>query len=139
MKNFLILALIVVFEVLGNSCLSHGMRVVGDVRMIGPAALWSVGVRALTNPWVILGVILLIGYFLSFLTALSRLELSYVLPMTASGYVLTTIVAWRFLGETVSVSRWFGTCVIALGVVLVGLSERRRLRAASVDEPGWVP
>ena len=104
------------FEVVGNSCLSHGMRLVGEVHLL----------RALANPWVIVGILLLIGYFLSFLAALSRMELSYVLPMTASGYVLTTLVAWRVLGETVSVSRWLGTALICAGVAFVGLSERRR-------------
>ena len=126
MKNFMLLSLIMLFEVVGNSCLSHGMRSVGDVSLVHPAAFFAMGMRVLGNPWVIAGVILLIGYFLSFLAALSRLELSYVLPMTASGYVLTTFVAWRLLGETISASRWWGTALICVGVVLVGLSERRR-------------
>ncbi len=126
MKNFLLLSLIVLFEVVGNSCLSHGMRLVGDVSLISPTAFFALGARMLGNPWVIVGVVLLIGYFISFLAALSRLELSYVLPMTASGYVLTTFVAWRLLGETISASRWWGTGLICVGVVFVGLSEHRR-------------
>ena len=125
MKNFLLLSLIVLFEVVGNSCLSHGMRLMGDVSLISPADLFPLGARLLGNPWVVVGVLLLIGYFLSFLVALSRFELSYVLPMTASGYVLTTFVAWRLLGETISTSRWWGTGLICIGIVLVGLSERR--------------
>ena len=126
MKNFVVILLIVLFEVVGNSCLSHGMRLVGDVSSTHPATLCAVGIRVLTNPWVIVGVVLLIGYFLSFLIALSRLELSYVLPMTASGYVLTTLVAWRLLGEAISASRWWGTTLICVGIAFVGLSERRK-------------
>jgi len=127
LKNALLLLLIVSFEVLGNSCLSHGMRLVGEINPTSLPAVLVVGPRLLKNPWVVLGVILLIGYFLSFLTALSRLELSYVLPMTASGYVLTTLVAWQLLGESISVSRWLGTCLISVGRSVVGLSERRNI------------
>jgi len=125
MKNFFLFLLIVSFEVLGNGCLSHGMRLVGSVSLPSPSALCAVGIRVLANPWVIVGVVLLIGYLLSFLAALSRLELSYVLPMTAFGYVLTTFVARWLLGESVSGSRWLGTFIISMGIALVGLSERR--------------
>ncbi len=126
MKNFLLLLLIVLFEVLGNTCLSHGMRLVGSVSLTSPSTLLAVVIRVLENPWVIVGVVLLIGYFLSFLAALSRLELSYVLPMTAFGYVLTTFVARWVLGESVSANRWLGTFIIFMGIAFVGLSEHKR-------------
>lgn len=126
MKNFIPLLLIVLFEVTGNSFLSHGMHMVGEVSATDLSSLLATVVRALTNPWVVLGVILLIGYFLSFLAALSRLELSYVLPMTAVGYVITTLVAWKCLGEAISPSRWLGTALIGAGTILVGFSEQRR-------------
>ncbi len=125
MKNFLILLLIVLFEVTGNTCLSRGMRLVGDVSVVNLSTLWITATHVLTNLWVIVGVILLIGYFLCFLAALSKLELSYVLPMTAFGYALTVFAAWAFLGETISISRWWGTGLICMGVVFVGLSEQR--------------
>ncbi len=129
MKNFLLLLLIVLFEVLGNTCLSHGMRLVGSVSLTSPEALCAVVIRILESPWVIVGVGLLIGYFLSFLMALSRLELSYVLPMTAFGYVLTTFVARWVLGESVSVHRWLGTFIIFMGIAFVGVSEHgKRVR-----------
>ena len=118
MKNIIPLVLIVLFEVTGNSFLSHGMRQAG------------VSAQMLTNPWFMIGVLLLIGYFISFLTALSRLELSYVLPMTAVGYVLTALVAWKFLGETISLGRWLGMALIGVGTVLVGFSEHNSKGAA---------
>ncbi len=123
MKNTLLLFLIVLFEVSGNTFLSHGMRLAGEISLASPSGFLTSGLHALQNPWVILGVVLLIGYFLVFLTALSRLELSYVLPMTAIGFVITALVAWKFLGETLSESRWLGTGLIGLGTIFVGLSE----------------
>ena len=128
MKKFFPLMLIVLFEVTGNSFLSYGMRGVGDLSAVGAPALWETVVRMLTNPWVVVGVVLLIGYFLSFLAALSHLELSYVLPMTAVGFVLTAFVAGRFLGETISATRWLGTGLIGAGVIFVGWSEHSQKR-----------
>lgn len=125
-KNLLVLALVVIFEVVGNVCLSRGMRMVGVVGLASLSSLPALLIHLVTNPWVMIGVALLICYFVSFLTALSRLELSYVLPMTASSYVLTCLVSSWVLGETISPTRWLGTCSICLGILFVGLSERKR-------------
>jgi uncharacterized membrane protein len=46
-------------------------------------------------------------------------DLSFVLPVTASGYVVTAILGKLFLNEAVSISRWVGVVIIAFGVVLV--------------------
>ena len=126
MKNSFLLLLIILFEVTGNSCLSYGMRLVGDVTLAGLPASLAIAVRMLANPWVMGGVVLLIGYFLCFLAALSRIELSYLLPMTALGYALTVFSAWGFLGESISAGRWWGTGLICMGTVLVGFSEYRK-------------
>ena len=113
MKNSIVLTLVIGLEVIGNTCLSRGMRQLG-----------AVDARAFANLWVILGVVLLLGYFLFFLTALSRLDLSYVLPMTASSYLLTSFMAATVLGETVPLSRWLGTALICAGILLVHRTER---------------
>ena len=124
MKNLVVLSLIVLFEVVGNTFLSFGMRSLGPIHLTQTASLLAAGPKVATNPWVLLGVSFLIGYFIVFLVALSRLDLSYVLPMTAVSYVLTAFFATGFLGESVSLPRWLGTLAISIGVVLVNLSER---------------
>jgi drug/metabolite transporter (DMT)-like permease len=73
-----------------------------------------------------LGFVLLLAFFALYLAALSRLDLSYVLPMTASTYVLTALSAWLILGESVSPIRWAGTLAVTIGIVLVTDSERRK-------------
>lgn len=111
-------------QVLGNVWLSRGMRQVGEVNTLKPLVLLSLALRMLMNPWFMLGLILLIAFFLLFLAALSRLELSYVLPMTASNYVLTALFAWLVLNENISPVRWAGTLAISVGVLLVALSKQ---------------
>jgi len=103
------------------------MRQVGALEWfpLSPAALLGIAARVFCNGWVVLGVLILLGYFLFYLTALSRLDLSYVLPFTASSYILTSFLAWGFLGEKISASRWLGTFLISIGILLVNRSGRK--------------
>jgi drug/metabolite transporter (DMT)-like permease len=77
-----------------------------------------------------LGIICLAGFFYSYLTALSWADLTYVLPATAFGYVVTAFLSRFFLHEAVSPWRWAGVLLITCGVGLVArgpsLTERRK-------------
>ena len=73
--------------------------------------------------WVLLGTMLLILWLLSRMTLLGWADLSYVLPVTAIGYVLTAILGKYFLGEEISYQGWAGTGLIVAGIILVGLTE----------------
>jgi drug/metabolite transporter (DMT)-like permease len=99
------------------------MRQIAGGNAPNPLALLAAGIEILTNPWIILGVVCLILALLFYLAAISRLDLSYVLPMSASSYVLSTLCAWSILGERISATRWAGTIMVTIGVLLVGLSE----------------
>ena len=74
---------------------------------------------ALLNPWVLGGIGLLILFFISWLTALSWADLTYVLPASAIGYVIMALLARFFLHEQVSFLRWFGIILITAGVGFV--------------------
>lgn len=116
LKTRLFALIVVVSNVLGNLSLSWGMRRVGRLLTLSPLAY----IEALFNPWVALGVGLLILWLLSQMTLLSWADLSYVLPVTAAGYVLAALAGRYFLNEQISTGRWAGICLIMLGVVLVG-------------------
>jgi bacterial/archaeal transporter family protein len=125
MKDVPLLLLAVLAHVMGNLSLSHGMKQVGDMPSVTVSALLHFGLSTIMNGWVILGVSLLIVFFLLFLVALSRHDLSYVQPMIASSYVFTALFAGFFLREHVSFNRWVGTVVIAVGIFLVGFNEHK--------------
>jgi drug/metabolite transporter (DMT)-like permease len=111
LKTRLLAAVVILSNVLGNFFLSRGMK---DGRSD------SFLLAAFLNPWVVLGVSLLILWMLSRMTLLSWADLSYVLPVTALGYVLTVGMGRLFLAERVSAGRWAGVALIVLGVFLVG-------------------
>ena len=131
MKNFVVLALVVVLQVIGNVFLSRGMRQVGGAGALSRSTLLDFGLHTVTNPCVLLGVTLLIAFFILYLTALSRLDLSFVLPMTAATYVLTALFSWLILRETISPARWAGTLAVTVGILLVGASEQRAAKQRS--------
>jgi drug/metabolite transporter (DMT)-like permease len=116
-KTRLFTALVIVSNVSGNSALTHGMKQLGD---IGNSPLALIG--ALFHPWVALGVALLILWTLTHMALLSWADLSYVIPVTAIGYVLTALSGEFLLGETVTMAHWGGILLITAGVTLVGLT-----------------
>lgn len=113
-QTHLLTAVVVLTNVVGNICLSHGMQEVGRIVSASPADY----IRALINPWVLAGSCTLAMWMISELALLSRADLTFVLPVTASAYVLIAIAGHFFLGDQISWQRWLGIAVISIGVIL---------------------
>jgi drug/metabolite transporter (DMT)-like permease len=80
---------------------------------------------ALLNPFVILAVSLLILALLVRMALLSVADLSFVLPMTAVGYVIAAVMGKVFLHEDVSLQHWLGVLLIFAGAALVGSTSQK--------------
>ena len=61
----MILGLVALSAPLGDTCLSRGMTALPAVSLSHPATL----IAAVFTPWIALGIVLLIGFFASYLTA----------------------------------------------------------------------
>ncbi len=131
MKTFFLLAALIWTQVLGDIWLSRGMKGFGAVTFHWSVIPMLIGFL-FSNPWIWLGVICLVVSLGIYLTAISRLDLSYVLPIHAFSYVLNAILAGWILGEQISWVRWLSTSFIALGVLLVGLGDSQTSR---LDKP----
>ena len=130
MKIAVVLSVAILANSIGNVCLSKGMKQL-EAGEAGAARLFDVGWHAITSPWVILGVLLLIVFLVSYLAALSETDLSFVLPATAPAYVLTAVFSRIFLNETITLLRWSGTLLIVLGTCLVARTFRSSARQGS--------
>jgi len=106
---------VVLSSVFGNFSLTWGLRREGQLLSLSPLPY----IEALFNPWVALGASLLIVWLLSHMALLSWADLSYVLPVTSTGYVLAALLGRIFLHEAISNWRWAGIVLIMLGVALV--------------------
>jgi len=128
LKTKLLTLFVVATNVLGNVSLSWGMKHQNAELGLSP---WTY-IRLIFSPWVLLGTMLLILWLLSRMTLLGWADLSYVLPVTAIGYVLTALVGRFFLGEAISCQGWTGTALIVAGIVLVGMTQAN----TTGSEPG---
>jgi drug/metabolite transporter (DMT)-like permease len=123
-RQYLILGFVSLSAPLGDSCLSRGMTSLPPISLAHPLSL----VSAVFTPWIAAGIALLIGFFASYLTALSWADLTYVLPATAFGNVIVELLSRFWLHEEVSWQRWLGVFLITAGVGFVAhgpsLTER---------------
>jgi drug/metabolite transporter (DMT)-like permease len=115
LHKYLILAGVTVFAATGDSMLSRGMQQTGGISLHHLPLL----ILALLNSWVAIGILLLIGFFTSYMIALSWADLTYVMPATSAGYVLLALIARFALHEHVSPLRWLGIALITAGVGFV--------------------
>ena len=114
-RKYLVLFVVIVCAACGDVSLARGMKVFGAVTLSNLPILYT----ALLNPWTILGILMLIGFFASYLSALSWADLTYVLPASSLSYILMVLLAKFFLHEHVSLGRWLGVALIVAGVGFV--------------------
>jgi drug/metabolite transporter (DMT)-like permease len=122
MKTVVVLTIAILANSVGNIFLTLGMRDFNS-EASSPVAWFAIASRhVLSDPWMIVGVLLLIVFLVSYMMALSWADLSFVLPATAPAYILTAFLAKIYLHESVTPGRWAGTLLIVAGTILVGRS-----------------
>lgn len=81
--------------------------------------------KAMFEPHVTLGIVLLILWLLTRMALLSWADLSFVLPLTGLGYILAAIFGNWFLNEKVTPIHWLGTILVFAGTGLVGATTQK--------------
>lgn len=122
MKTFLLLCSLIAFSSLGEILSAKGMQQVGTISLRPRALVRAIG-RMLRNPFLFVGVVFLAVSFFSFISLLSYADLSFVVPLTAVGYITNTLGGRFFLHERITRERWLGTLLVASGVALISLSS----------------
>lgn len=115
LPRYLVLLAVTLTAPLGDALLTRGMRDIGTVDMHHLPLLW----HALFNPYIDGGILLLIGFFASYMTALSWADLTFVMPATAFGYVVVALLSRFWLHEHLSAYRWTGIFLIVCAVGFV--------------------
>lgn len=124
MKNFLLVLVCVLLGVCGQLLMKQGISygenatakgdAVDNMREVLPY-LRTVAM----NPLVIGGFALYGLSSVLWLILLTRVELSWAYPMLAMGYIAVVLFSRVFFQEAVTLTRFAGTVVVALGVWLI--------------------
>ncbi|HEX3880094.1 MAG TPA: hypothetical protein VHW24_24100 [Bryobacteraceae bacterium] len=119
-RTYLLLALFVGLRAFGNLSLALGTKRFPEALSIHPAAYLG----AMLDPFAAAGIIMLILAIFARMAIFSVADLSFVLPVTAVGYVLAALLGHVILYEPVSGERWAGAFLIFAGAALVGSTPK---------------
>jgi drug/metabolite transporter (DMT)-like permease len=119
-RTYFLLVLFLALRAFGNLSLAWGARHIPET--FGGSLLAYL--RVILIPGIVAGVAMMIAALLVRLALLSLADLSFILPMTAIGYVLTALFGRVFLHEEVSVQRWIAVLLIFAGAALVSATPQ---------------
>lgn len=134
-KLLLVLIIGLLLEAVGVVWLNKGLKEVGDMAQINPGEIWRMVVRSAKNRHIWQGMICETLFFGCLLYLMKHGDVSFVWPLTALGFVLTTLAAKYLLHEQVSALRWFGVALIVAGAGVITYTEKVKQSAAGTNNP----
>ena len=129
-RAYFLLALFIALRAVGNLSLAWGTKHQSQALSIHPLAY----LQSMADPFVAAGIGMLIVALFVRLALLSLADLSFVLPVTAIGYVLAAILGKFALHEQVTSARWLAAILIFAGAALVGSTPQGTTRTGEAAE-----
>ncbi|MGH9653647.1 MAG: hypothetical protein ACRD6B_09315 [Bryobacteraceae bacterium] len=120
-RAFRLILLLLFLNPLGNLFLAWGLKHSPEKLAGNPVDY----LLAVLNPFAALGIAMLILAFLTRMVLFSVADLSFMLPLTAAGYVLAAFYGKVFLEEHISSQRWLGIALIFIGIAFVGTTSAK--------------
>jgi len=119
--TWLFIFLLVGLNSTGDMLTAKAMRRVGDfAELRRKSGIFGVARAVLTEPWFYLGLITMALSFFALLAALSLIDLSVVIPASASLTFLSNLLGAKFfLKEHVSRRRWISGLLVLGGIMLL--------------------
>jgi drug/metabolite transporter (DMT)-like permease len=131
LRTYSVLLLFIALKAAGNLSLAWGMQHLERSASANPLYY----IRAIFDPFVALGIVMLIVALLARMVLLSLADLSFVLPVTAIGYVLAALLGKVVLHEVVTTQRWMGTILIFAGAALVSSTTQITTQKTTGESP----
>src|SRR6266567_2643892 len=132
-KLLIILLIGLCFESSGVVLLKKGMNNIGPMKGASVGEILRVAKAGATSPQILAGVFFEALFFLCLLLLMSKSDISFLWPLTALSFVMTTLAALLFLGEKVSSVRWAGVVFIVIGAALISYSEHSKPKPPSAS------
>ena len=109
----------VIIGVFGQLFMKKGMNSIGNVNL---KELFSQQIFSIVfQKYVFIGITLYIFTSILWLAVLSKAELSFAYPLIGIGYIFSSLLAWFFFDEKLTLIRLLGILFICGGVYLIVL------------------
>ncbi len=128
-QSVLLLAIVILLKPFSNLFIAWGVRHISQALSTEPILF----LRALLDPLVALGIAMQVAWLLARMALLSVADLSFVLPVTAIGYVISTLLGKIFLHEQVGFEQWLGVLFIFAGTICAGTSAPEAIAPEASD------
>jgi drug/metabolite transporter (DMT)-like permease len=117
--NWVLVVISVVSTTVGDLLSAKGMALGGEINDFRPRGIARLLRYVVTHRLVVIGMIGNAVAFFSFLALLSIADLTFAVPAMALSYILKTALAKWYLGEYITLRRWAGAVLVAIGVALI--------------------
>jgi len=114
-----LLSIVVGCTVMSDLLSAFEMKRHGEVHDFRPRGIGRILATLATKKFLILSIFFMAISFFAFMTLVERADLSFAVPASAASIVFETILARTILKERVDTRRWWGVCLVAIGVVLL--------------------
>jgi multidrug transporter EmrE-like cation transporter len=121
LKNIILILAGVSLNAAAQVLMRTGMLKVGEIGA-GAAALLKALPGMAGNVFLWLSLLCYGVSIISWMVVLSRVEVSFAYPFLSVGYVISALIGYFFLGESVTPVRIAGIAVICIGVILIARS-----------------
>ncbi|MBB4020655.1 MAG: transporter [Confluentimicrobium sp.] len=120
-KYFVFIIVTVVLNAASQLLMKSGMSQVGQAEF-SASRLVNLLMGAVTNPFIVLGLVTMTISMGTHLMSLSRFDVSFAFPFLSIAYVIVAAWGHFVMGETVNLTRMIGIGTIILGTVILARS-----------------
>ncbi len=120
MKFVIALTAALILNAAANLMMKFGVRRFGSSGVNLEHGVISAAGTILNNWVLIAGLVLFASNVVLYTYALAGIRISVAYPiMVSGGFAIIALVAWRWLGESLTTGQWVGIAMILVGVFLV--------------------
>lgn len=122
LSNIVLVLGCVILNAVAQLLLKHGMNQIGSLSFHLHELLID-GLAAITNTFIILGIVIYAISVVGWLFVLSRIAVSIAYPLTSVGYIICAVLAYYLMGEPLPPIHLLGIFVILFGTYIVSTSN----------------
>ena len=123
---FVLIALLLLFDTFSQLAFKIAVTQLGEFPTQNISVIWHYCLQLAMNLYVIGGVLALILALFTWLTLISKVDLSFAHPMTSLAYATIPLAGTFFLNEPLHWPQMVGIALIVIGVIVISDDDSNR-------------